>query len=42
MGQLTRGDTLKLRHTTNAAHLGYTKTYVKVGGVTGYFTTRTK
>ena len=27
---------------TNTAHLGNTKTYLKVGGVTGYFTTRSK
>lgn len=40
--KLRPGDSLQLRHTTSSAHLGYTKTYVKVGGVTGYFTTRTK
>ncbi len=45
-GTGSRGDTLKLRHRTNPAHLGYTKTYLKVGGkvggVAGYFLTRTK
>ena len=41
-GTLKKGQTLQVRHTTNSAHLGYTKTYLKVGGVTGYFTTRTK
>ena len=41
-GILNKGQTLQVRHTTNSAHLGYTKTYLKVGGVTGYFTTRTK
>lgn len=41
-GTLTPGQSLQLRTTTNTASLGYTKTYVKVGGVTGYFTTRTK
>ena len=41
-GTLIKGQTLQVRHITNSAHLGYTKTYLKVGGVTGYFTTRTK
>ena len=41
-GTLKRGETLQVRHTTNASHLGYTKTYLKVGGVTGYFLTRTR
>ena len=41
-GTLSKGQTVQVRHTSNAAHLGYTKTYLKVGGVTGYFTTRTK
>lgn len=41
-GTLNRGDTLQLRHMTSSASLGYAKTYVKVGGVTGYFTTRTR
>lgn len=34
--------TLRVRHTNNTASLGYSKTYLKVGGVTGYFTTRTR
>ena len=41
-GTNSASETLQVRHTTNSAHLGYTKTYLKVGGVTGYFITRTK
>ena len=41
-GTLKPGQSLQVQHTTNGAHLAYTKTYLKVGGVTGYFTTRTK
>lgn len=41
-GSLRPEQTLQVRHITTAAHLGYTKSYLKVGGVTGYFTTRTK
>ena len=41
-GGTTASQTLQVRHASNTAHLGYTKTYLKVGGVTGYFTTRTK
>lgn len=41
-GTLQPGQTLQVKHTTNTAKLGYTKTYLKVGGVTGYFVTRTK
>ncbi len=41
-GTLKKGQTLQVRHTANSNHLGYTKTYLKVGGVVGYFTTRTK
>jgi hypothetical protein len=40
-GSMSPGDTLQTRHTSSASALTYTKTYVKVGGVTGYFTTRT-
>lgn len=41
-GGSTASQTLQLRHTSSSASLGYTKTYLKVGGVTGYFTTRTR
>jgi serine protease AprX len=41
-GSMSPGDTLQTRHTSSASALAYTKTYVKVGGVTGYFTTRTQ
>ena len=41
-GTINPGDTLQTRHTSSSSNLTYTKTYVKVGGVTGYFTTRTK
>jgi len=41
-GTLNSGDTLQTRHVSSSSNLTYTKTYVKVGGVTGYFTTRTR
>ncbi len=41
-GRLQPGQALQVRHTSNGAHLGYTKTYLKVGGVSGYFVTRTR
>ena len=41
-GGTTASQTLQVRSATNPEHLGYTKTYLKVGGVTGYFVTRTK
>lgn len=41
-GTLVEGQSIKVRHVTSPNHLGYTKTYLKVGGVTGYFTTRTQ
>jgi hypothetical protein len=41
-GTLSPGDTLQTRHTSSSSSLTYTKTYVKVGGVTGYFSTRTR
>ena len=41
-GSLPVGATLTLKHRSSPARLGYTKSTVKVGGVTGYFTTRTK
>ena len=34
--------TLKLKHTANSSSLGYTKSYITVGGVRGNFTTRTR
>jgi hypothetical protein len=41
-GTLQPGQTLQVQQTSSASHLGYTKGYVKVGGVYGYFATRTK
>ena len=41
-GTLNPGQTLQVQHTASGTSLAYTKTYVKVGGVTGYFTTRTR
>ncbi len=41
-GTLNPGDTLQVRHTSTTTSLGYTKTSIKAGGVTGYFTTRTR
>ena len=41
-GTINPGDTLQTKHTSSSSNLTYTKTYLKVGGVTGYFTTRTK
>ena len=41
-GTLMPGQSLTLRHTTSKARLGYTKTYLKAGGVTGYFLSRTR
>jgi PKD repeat protein len=41
-GTINPGQTLQTRHTSSSGTLAYTKTYLKVGGVTGYFTTRTK
>ena len=41
-GKLIVGQSLTVRHTTSSSSLGYTKTYLKVGGVKGYFTTRTQ
>jgi hypothetical protein len=34
--------TIRIRHKANTSSLGYTKSYVQVGGVRGHFTTRTK
>jgi hypothetical protein len=41
-GTLQPGQTLQVQQTSSATHLAYTKGYVKVGGVYGYFTTRTQ
>ena len=41
-GSLQPGQALQVRHASNTQHLGYTKSYLKVGGVTGYFLTRSK
>ncbi len=41
-GSLNPGQTLQVKHTATATAKGYTKTYLKAGGVTGYFTTRTR
>ena len=41
-GTIEPGQTLQLRHTASGSALGYTRSYVKVGGVIGYFTTRTR
>jgi predicted acyl esterase len=39
-GTLQPGQSLAMRHVTSAQPLAYTKTWIRVGGVTGYFTTR--
>ena len=36
------GDSLQTRHVSSSSNLSYTKTSVKVGTITAYFTTRTK
>lgn len=41
-GTLQPGQTLRMRHVSGATPLGYTKTSLEVGGVTGSFTTRTR
>lgn len=41
-GTLNPGDTLQVQHTSSTEKLGYTKSYIKVGGVTGNFVTRSK
>ena len=41
-GTLLPGQTLAVRHTTSSAKLGYTKNYLRAGGVTGYFVTRNR
>jgi predicted acyl esterase len=41
-GTLLPGQSLQMRHLTSANELAYTKTYVTVGAVTGYFTTRNR
>jgi hypothetical protein len=41
-GTLQPGQSLQVQQTSSATRLAYTKGYVKVGGVYGYFTTRTQ
>lgn len=41
-GSLRRGDQLQVRHLSNSSSLGYTKSYIEVGGVRGSFVTRTR
>jgi hypothetical protein len=41
-GTLQPGQSVQVKHLSNPAPLGYTKTSLKLGGVTGYFTTRTR
>ena len=41
-GSLAVGQAVRVRETSSATHLGYAKSYLKAGGVTGYFTVRTK
>ena len=41
-GTLMPGQALQVRHTASGTSLGYARTYLKVGGVTAYFTTRTQ
>lgn len=41
-GNLAVGASLQVRHAAASQSLEYTKTYLKVGGVTGFFTTRTR
>ena len=41
-GTLSPGQSIQVRHTATTTSGGYTKTYAKAGGVTGYFTTRTR
>lgn len=42
VGKIAPGQTLAIRHLSNRAALGYTKSYLNVGGVTGHFVTRTR
>jgi uncharacterized protein len=41
-GTLSPGQSLQVKHIANQQSLGYTKTYLKAGGVRGAFTTRTR
>ena len=41
-GQLMPGQTLQVRHTASSSSLGYSKSTLKVGGVSGSFTSRTR
>lgn len=40
-GELMVGQSINVRHTASTSQGAYTKTFLKIGGVTGYFTTRT-
>ncbi len=40
--EMRRGDTLQVRHMSNKSSLGYTKSYIDVGGVRGNFVSRTR
>ena len=41
-GSLAVGQPVRVRVISNTAHLGYAKAYLKIGGVSGYFTVRTR
>ena len=41
-GSLQPGQKVQVRHVANGSHLGYTKSTLKLGGVSGSFTTRTR
>lgn len=41
-GTLGVGQPVAVRHVSSPSPLGYQKTYLKIGGVVGYFTTRTR
>jgi hypothetical protein len=41
-GTLQPGQSLQVRHAASGTSRAYTRTYLKAGGVTGYFTTRTR
>ena len=41
-GSLPVDGLIRVRQTSSTTHLGYVKNYLKVSGVTGYFTVRTK
>ena len=41
-GTIYKGQTLQVKMTSNGKSLGYTKSYITVGGVKGTFTVRTR